>query len=40
MPALVPPPENLKDEDVDNYFQGLSSNSECDEISEDEELDD
>jgi len=40
MPALVPPPENLKDEDVDNYFQGLSSDSEYDEISEDEELED
>ena len=40
MPALVPPLENLKDEDVDNYFQGLSSDSEYDEISEDEELED
>ena len=40
MPVLVPPPENLKDEDVDNYFQGLSSDSEYDEISEDEELED
>ena len=40
MPALVPPPENLKDEDVDSYFQGLSSDSEYDEISEDEELED
>ena len=39
MPAL-PPPENLKDEDVVNYFQGLSSDSEYDEISEDEELED
>ena len=35
MPALVPPPEHL--EDVDNYFEGLSSDSE---ISEDEELED
>lgn len=40
MPALVSPPKNLKDEDVDNYFQGLSSDSEYDEISEDEELED
>ena len=40
MPAIVPPPENLKDEDVDNYFQALSSDSEYDEISEDEELED
>ena len=40
MPTLVPPPENLKDEDVDDYFQGLSSDSEYDEISEDEELED
>ena len=40
MPALVPPPENLKDEVVDNYFQGLSSDSEYDEVSEDEELED
>ena len=40
MPALVPPPENLKDEDVDAFFQSLSSDSEYDEISEDEELED
>ena len=40
MPALVPPPESLKDEDVENYFQALSSDSEYDEISEDEEPED
>ena len=40
MPALVPPLENLEDEDVDSYFQGLSSDSEYDEISKDEELED
>ena len=34
MPPLVPP---LKDEDVDDYFQGPSTDSE---ISEDEELED
>ena len=40
MPALVPPLESLKDEDVENYFQALSSDSEYDEISEDEEPED
>ena len=40
MPALVPPPESLKDEDVENYFQALWSDSEYDEISEDEEPED
>ena len=40
MPALVPPPGNLKDEDVDNYFKDLSSDSEYDEMSEDEQLED
>ena len=37
MPALVPPPEDLKDKDVDYYFQRVTSDSECDDISEDEE---
>ena len=37
MPALVPPLESLKDEDIENYFQALSNDSEYDEISEDEE---
>ena len=36
MPALVLPPEDLKDEDIDNYFQALSSDSEPEEVSEDE----
>ena len=40
MPALVPPLENLKDEDIDIYFQALSNDSEPDEMSEDEELED
>ena len=40
MSALVAPPENLKNEDVDNYFKGLSGDSEYDEISEGEELED
>ena len=28
MPALLPPSENFKDEDVDSYFQGFSSDLE------------
>ena len=34
------PGSSSKDEDVDNYFQALSSDSEIDKISEDEELED
>ena len=40
MPALVPPPENVQDREVEDYFQDLSSDSDYDEVSEDEDLQD
>ena len=39
MPALVPPPENIQNGEVEDYFQDLSSDSDYDEVSEDEDLD-